>query len=322
MSKLKPLLCLFIFLMYLSFGHAQVYPEKPIHIIVPFAAGGGLDIAARTVANGVSEGLKQLVVVENKPGANSILGATHVARSAPDGYTFLFTSGSTVSVLPHITRSLPFDPKKDLLPVGKVAKFPFFLVVHPSLPVYDLKQFLSFAKSKPGEITYGSAGNGTGAHIGFELLKSAVGMDVTHIPYKSTNEAMPDLLTGRIKAMMADFPVVRRALEDNTLRVLAVSTKDRSFMLPGVPTAIEQGVAGFDLEIWFGIFAPAGTSNSIIVRFNEVLQSFLKSPSAVNAFTKAGYTIDSSSADSLGNLVAAESTRWGQLARAGALKMD
>lgn len=300
-------------------AHAQ-YPDKPIRIVVPFAAGGGIDAGARGLAMELGKGLHQQIIVENRPGANSVIGARAVATSPPDGYTFLFTSGSTVSVLPHISKSLPFDPRRDFAPVGKVAKLPFFLVVHPSLPVKNLQEFLQMAKASPGALTYASAGSGTGAHLGFEFLKSMAGIDVTHVPYKATNEALPDLMTGRVQAMMADLQTLRRALADNSLRVLAVTTKDRSPAVPDVPTIAEQGIPGFDLELWFALFAPANTPPAVIARVNAEMNSYLKSSAAATTFAAAGIVPDPSTPQELGALAANESARWAEFARKGILK--
>lgn len=300
-------------------AQALDFPTKPMRIVVPYGAGGGIDFTARTVANGLSQRLDESIIVENRPGANSALGAQAVASSAPDGHTLLFTSGATVSVLPHMSQSLPFDPQKDLIPVSLVAKMPFFLVVHPDTPAKDLPEFLAYAKSKPGVVTYASGGNGTGAHLGFELLKQAAGINVTHVPYKTTAQALPDLRTGRVTAMMADLPVVKRLLADNSVRALAVSTKNRSSVLPDIPTMAEQGVTDFDLELWMALFAPAGTPSDVISKINTELKVFLESPEAAAAFDTVSYTVAPSTPETLAELVSADSQRWEALARSGAL---
>ena len=298
------------------------YPDRPVRIIVPYAAGGGIDTAARNVANGLAQTLGKPVIVENRPGANSVIGANAVVTSPPDGYTLLFTSGATVSVLPHIAKSLPFDPARDLIPVGKVGRLPFFLVVNTAMPAKDLTQYIAQAKAAPGTITYASAGSGTGSHLGFELLKQAAGIDVTHVPYKATNEALPDLLTGRVTSMMADLATLQRSLASGSLRVLAVTSKDRSTALLAVPTVAEQGVPGFDLQLWYALFAPAGTPAAVVSRLNSDLRAFLQTPAAASAAANGGYTLDPTTPQELGALVAAESVRWANLARTGALKID
>lgn len=303
-------------------AHAQTFPDKPVRIVVPFGAGGGIDGAARLVANGLAQQLGQTVIVDNRPGGNSVIGASAVATSPADGYTLLFTSGSTVAVLPHISKSLPFDPAKDFVPVGKIVKMAFFLVAPPATEAKNVQEFLALARAQPGKLTYGSAGAGTGAHLGFELLKQATGIDVTHVPYKATAQALPDLLSGRIHAMMADPNTIRLPVGDGSLRALGATTKDRSPLYPDIPSIAEQGVAGFDLELWMALFAPAGTPPAVVQRINEALRAFLKSPQASEGVAKAGFTIDYSTPEDLGKLVRADSDRWAALARTGALKAE
>lgn len=302
-------------------GNAQL-GNKPLKIVVPYAGGGGIDTTARGVARGLAEVLGQPVIVENRPGGNSAIGASLVAKSAPDGHTLLFTSGSTVAVLPHISTSLPLDPVKDLVPVGKVAKLPFFLVVNARLPVKNVQEYLAYVKASPDKTTYASAGNGTGAHLGFELLNRLAGVKVTHVPYKATREALPDLLTGRVDAMMADYTTVQGMIADGSLRALAVTTQNRSPILPALPSLAEQGVPGFDLELWVGLFAPAGTPEVVIRQLNDALKQSLPSPASASAFSSGGFTMSHSTASELAALISTESARWAELARAGVLKAE
>ncbi len=302
-------------------AHAQ-YPDKPVRIIVPFGAGGGIDAAARALARGLQNDLGRTVFVENRPGGNSVIGANAAVMSPADGYTLLFTSGSTVSVLPHITKSLPFDPRKDLLPVGKVAKLPFVLLVQQSMGVNTLQEFIAKAKAAPGQLTYASAGSGTGAHLGFELLKKDANIDVTHVPYKATSEALPDLLSGRVSSMMADPATAHRAIERGTVKAIAVTTKERATTFPDIGSIAEQGFPNFDLQLWFGVFVPKGTPEPVISRLNQSLTTFMHSKEGIAEYATLGYTPDPTSGKDLEALVQRESVLWSSLAKTGALKIE
>jgi tripartite-type tricarboxylate transporter receptor subunit TctC len=295
--------------------------DRTIRIVVPFGGGGGIDSGARALARGLAQELGRPVIVENRPGANSVIGANAVATSPPDGNTLLFTSGSTVAVLPHISRSLPFDPQKDLVPVGKVARLPFVLVANQSVGAGNLQQFVARAKAAPGTLTYASAGSGTGGHLGFELLKRQAGIDVTHVPYKATAEALPDLLTGRVVSMMADPATAKRAVDQGSVRALAVTTRDRSAAFPNVPSVAEQGV-DMDLELWFGLFVPRGTPEAVITRLHAAMTAFLKSPAGIKAFEDLGYTAQPTTGKELEQLAQRESAIWAEMARSGVLKIE
>jgi tripartite-type tricarboxylate transporter receptor subunit TctC len=298
------------------------YPDRAVRIVVPFGAGGGIDAAARALGRGLAQEFGRPVVVENRPGGNSVIGASAVVTSPADGYTVLFTSGSTVSVLPHITKSLPFEPQRDLVPVGKVGKLPFVLIVHERVDATDFRQFLERAKAAPGRLTYASAGRGTGSHLGFELLKRHAAIDVTHVPYKATAEALPDLITGRVDAMMADPDTARRAVANRSVRALAVSTKERAGAFPQVPTVAEQGIEAFDLELWFGLFVPRGTPADAIARLNAALVRTMGTPEGIKAYEDLGFTASPTSPQELEALVRRESAQWGELARIGVLTAE
>lgn len=319
-SRLAAIVCVLAILAATA-AQAQL-PEKGLRLIVPFGGGGGIDSAARNLAQGMQQQLNRPVIVENRPGANSVIGAKAVADSAPDGNTMLFTSGSTVAVLPSISKDLPFDPQNDLVAVGKVARLPFLLVVHQSVGAASFQEFLARAKAAPGKLTYASAGSGTGSHLGFELLKRDAGIDVTHIPYKATAEALPDLLTGRVTSMMADPATARRAIADAAVRALAVTTKDRASGFPAVPTVAEQGLANFDLQLWFGVFVPRGTPEAVIARLNAAIGGFLRTPEGAAVFDKLGFTVDHTSPQALTALARRENAQWADLVRSGALKAE
>ena len=257
---------------------AQDYPNRPIKLLVPFTPGGGTDILARIMAQKMSEGLGQQVVVENKPGANTLIATEALVRAAPDGYTLLLQTNNLASNPTLYRGKIPFDTVKDIAPVSLVAGNPHVLVVHPSVPAKDLKEFIALAKAKPGTITFASAGSGTVNHLSGELLKMLAGIEMTHVPYKGSGSVMPDLLGGQVSALFAAMPTVTGHIKEGKLRAIAVTTPKRFRGLPDVPTIAESGYAGYDFSSWFGIIAPAGTPKAVVDRLQAEVVKALKDP--------------------------------------------
>ncbi len=254
------------------------YPNKPIRLIVPFAAGGGTDILARAVAARMADSMGQQVVVENRGGGNTLIGTEVVVRAPADGYTLLMQTNNLATNPTLYKGKISFDTRKDLAPVALVAGNPHVLVVHPSVPAKDLKEFIALAKAKPGSITFATAGSGTVNHLTGELLKMRAGIDMTHVPYKGSGALMPDLLAGHVNALFAAMPTVTAFIKDQRLRPIAVTTPRRFHGLPDVPTIAESGFPGYDLSSWFGILAPAGTPEAVIDRLNAEINKALKDP--------------------------------------------
>jgi tripartite-type tricarboxylate transporter receptor subunit TctC len=236
---------------------AQPYPSKPIRLIVPFTAGGGTDISARVVGQKLSERLGTSVVIDNRTGAGGMVGTEIVARAAPDGYTLVLVSSSH-AINPSLHRRLPYDSIRDFAPVTLVVLSPGVLVVHPAVPARTVKEFVDWVRSKPGQLTYGSAGNGTPVHLSMELLKSIEKIDIVHAPYKGAAAAIPDLLGGQIVAMIPSTASVLPLVKAGKLRALAVTSRTRTAAAPEVPTMIESGVPGYEASSWYGLLAPAG----------------------------------------------------------------
>jgi tripartite-type tricarboxylate transporter receptor subunit TctC len=303
-----------------AMAQAPAWPAKPVRIVVPFAPGGGADQAARLLAQHLSTALGQSFVVESKPGGHTIIGAETVARSAPDGYTLFFCSASTVSVNPSLFAKLPYEPQRDFTPVTMVSRFPFFIVVPSSAAAGSLADLIAAAKGNP--LSYASAGNGTSGHLGFELLKRSAAVSMTHVPYKSYSAAMPDLLSGRISTMMADLAVVGGAIRGGKLRVIAATSPQRSSFMPEVPTVAEAGIPGFDVTVWFALFAPAGTPQDVIRTLNSESSKFLSSPEAAEKYRTIGHEPSPTSPEQLGNLVRAEAEKWGKVVREAGIKAD
>jgi tripartite-type tricarboxylate transporter receptor subunit TctC len=246
-------------------AHAQAWPAKPVRIIVPFVAGGATDVVARLLGQKLQDVWGQSVVIENRGGAGGNIGADAVAKSAPDGYTLLMTSGSIVTANPYMYKSMSFDPAKDLVPITNVASGPQLIVVTPSLPVRDLRELISYAKANPGKINMGSAGVGTQVHLAGENLAYAANIEMTHVPYKGEAAALNDLMGGQIQLVASNFSAALPFAREGKIRAIAVTSRERMPQLPDVPSASEV-LPGFENAGWFGLMAPAGTPKEVIDR--------------------------------------------------------
>jgi tripartite-type tricarboxylate transporter receptor subunit TctC len=262
------------------------FPGKPIKLVVPLAAGGGIDFTARTTAQKLSDVLGQQVVVENQGGAGGTLGVNAVARATPDGYTLLYHSVSGV-VSAAVGKDLPYDWLRDLAPVSLVTRFAPVLIVNPTLPASDLKEFIALAKANPGKFSYGSSGSGTAIHLASELFKAAAGVDIVHIPYRGNAGVMPDLLAGRIDMLIDGVPAQAKNIESGVVRALAVTTKTRAPALPNVPTMIEQGL-DYEVPYWTAIYAPAATPKAIVDKLASEIATAMKDPGVVRRLKDAG----------------------------------
>ena len=245
---------------------AADYPSRPIHLIVPYAAGGAADSIARIVAKRVGKSLGQTIVVENRDGGGSIVGTEFVNKAEPDGYTLLLGQSGPISINPAVYKSLPYDPVKDFAPISLTTAYPYVMVVNPALGVKTLQEFVSLAKSKPGALNYGTTGVGAANHLVTELFDSKAGIRMTHIPYRGTALAVADLLAGQVQVVFADPISALQHVNSGTLIALAVTSKDRSPVAPAVPTMSESGYPGFDAVGWHGILAPAKTPPAIVAR--------------------------------------------------------
>jgi tripartite-type tricarboxylate transporter receptor subunit TctC len=257
---------------------ADDYPSRPIRLVVPYAAGGGADSVARIVAKRVSETIGQTIVIENRGGAGSIIGTELVNRSDPDGYTLLLGQSGPISINPAVYKKLPYDPLRDFAPVTMTTAYPYIMVVNPALGVKTLQEFVALARSKPGELNYGTTGVGAANHLVTELFDSKAGIRMTHIPYRGTALAVTDLIAGQVQVVFADPISALQHINAGTLLALAVTSKERSPVAPQVPTVSESGYPGFDAIAWHGILAPAHTPAAIINRLNAEIVQALKDP--------------------------------------------
>lgn len=276
-------------------GVAQEFPgERPIRIVVPYTAGGSSDFIARMVAGKLAESMKASVIVENRPGGNTVIAAEHVAKAAPDGHTLLLIGELTHSSVAALNRQLPFDPVADFAPIANAIKSPLVVVVHPSLPVKTLQEFVAYAKANPGQIAYGSAGIGNTLHLGGEVFAAATGTKLTHVPYKGASQAVIDLVGGRIQAMF-DLPQTPLPhIQEGRLRALAVTSDQRLDILPQVPTTAQAGVPEYRFATRVGFAAPGGTPQPILQRLHKEIVGVLQQPDVRAAFEQRAVFVDPS----------------------------
>ncbi len=293
---------------------AQSYPAKPIRIVVPYPPGGFNDTLGRTLAAKFTESWGQPAIVENKPGANTLIGSDFVAKSPPDGYTLLIVA-FPFAVTPSLIKNMPYDTVKDFIPVILAAQSPNILVVNPELPVKSVGELIALAKSKPDGLSYASTGNGSSNHISMELFKSLAGVKLVHIPYKGSAPAVTDLLGGQVQVMFDNTPNVMPQVKAGRLRALAQSGLTRSSIAPELPTVAEAGVQGYEVTVWFGLVAPAGTPREVIVKLNIEVLKILAMPDVRDRFLAQGVEPMGSTPEQFGEHIRAQMAKWGKVVR-------
>ncbi len=312
-----------VFLWFASLNaYAQTYPTKPIKIVVPYPAAGTPDILAREIASKLTAVLKQQVIVDNRPGAGGNIGSDLVAKSAPDGYTLIMGTVATHSINQSLYKKLPFDPIKDFAPIILVTTTPNVLVVNPNLPVKTVKDLIALAKSKPGELTFSSGGNGTSHHLGGMLFQKLTGVQMTHVPYKGSGAALPDLIGGQVNIMFDNLPSSMPHIKSGKLRAIATTGITRSAVLPELPTVAESGVPGFEITAWFGLLAPAKTPQAIIDRINLEVTKILKLPDLKARFIAQGAEPTPGTPQQLGAFVKEKTAQWAPIVRASGAQID
>lgn len=300
----------------------QGYPTKPIRMVCPFPPGGTTDLVARLVAQRLSEAWGEQVIVDNRAGAGGIIGTETVAKAAPDGYTMLLGSITTHAVNPALYKKLDFDPIKDFIPVSLVVSSPQLLAVHPSVPVKSVKELISFAKAKPGQLNYASAGVGTSPHLTFELFKSMAAIDVAHVPYKGTGPAITELVGGQVQMMITGVVALMPHIKSGKLRGLAATSEKRVAALPDLPTIAESGIPKFDVSSWFGVFLPAGTPKPIVTKMNGEIRKILAAPDVRKRLIDQGADPASSTPEQFAAYVKSEMARWGKVVRDTGARAD
>ena len=300
---------------------AQSYPVKPVRIVVTLAPGGTADILARIVAQKLTEAWNQQVVVENRPGASGMIGAELVSRAPPDGYTLLMGYNAEITINQSLFRKMPYDPVRDLAPVTIAGTTPMILVVHPSLPAKTLKELIALAKARPGELTYGSAGNGSTPHLGGELLKHIARVEITHVPYKSAALVMPELIGGQVSMLFSGMPLAMPHVRAGRLRALAVSTSSRS-PAADVPTVAESGFPGFDITNWFGIFVPAGTPREVVDTLYKEIARGVSAPDVKERLAREGGGVNPIPPDEYARFIQAEIAKYAKIVREARISVD
>jgi tripartite-type tricarboxylate transporter receptor subunit TctC len=297
-------------------------PIKPIRLVIPYGPGGSSDMIARLVAREMSNGLGQQVVVENKGGGSGTIAMQDVARAAPDGYTIVLGHVGVLAVNPTMFSKLPYDGDRDFSPITHLVNVPMIFVTGTQVPAKNLKEFVVLAKSKPGELNYGSAGNGSAGHLAFEMLKQATQIDVQHVPYKGTGGQLSDLLAGTTDAASAGVPPFLPHMKAGKLRALAIGSAQRIPLLPDLPTVAEQGYPGFESSQWFGLLAPAKTPPEIINRLHREAVKALNTPSIKARLIEDASVAVGAGPEEFGKFIRTERTRWGEIVRAAKLKAD
>lgn len=302
-------------------SEAAEYPVKPVRIVVPFAPGGGPDTLARIVAPKLTALWGQQVVVDNRAGANSVIGTELVARAPADGYTLLMVSAA-FSINPALYPKLPYDSAADLAPVGMVASYPVILVVHPSVPAKSVRELVALARTNPGKLTYGSGGNGSSSHLAMELFRSMTHIAVVHVPYRSAGPAMVDLLGGHVAQMFATLPTALGHVKSGKVRPLAVGGSRRVAELPNVPTVSEAGVTGYEASGWGGVLAPGGVPQALLKQISDAITKALQDPQIQERLKADGAEPVGSSPEAFGSVIRADTAKWGKLIKAAGIRVD
>ncbi len=303
-------------------ARADVWPARPVKMVVPFAAGGTTDILARVVAAKVSEEFGQQFIVENKTGAGGNIAADYVAKSDPDGYTFIVGTPGTHAINKYVFKNMTYDPINDFAPVIVIARVPNLFSVTNTLPVKSVAEFIALAKSKPGEFFYATPGLGSTAHVATELFKSMTGVDIVHVPYKGSAPALTDLIAGRVHLTIDNLPASQPFAEAGSIRAIAVSTATRWPLLPQIPTIAEAGVPGYEAASWFTVAAPAKTPKEIVVKLNASIDKYIKTEDGIARMRKLGAEPAGGSPDDMQAYVLSETEKWGKVAKFAGIKPD
>ena len=300
---------------------AQAYPDKPIKFIVPFSAGGSTDTISRILAQKVSAAIGQSVIIENKPGAGGTLGADLVAKSTPDGYTLLFV-GTSTAINQTLYKTLPYDTTRDFDAVIHLVNLNGILVLHPEVPVRNVKELVELSRAKPGTMNFASAGAGTVIHLAGEMFKNQSKADITHVPYKGSGPALMDLMGGRVQMMFANMPGTIQHVKAGKIKVIAVTGDKRSPVLPEVPTIAEAGIPGYQATGWFGVMAPAGTPKEAIAKLNAAFNSALSAPELAEILRNEGAEVVGGTPEQFRAFMAGEIDRWAAVVRSAGAKVN
>ena len=311
-----------VLLMAAALTHAQSFPVKPVRVITPFTAGSAIDTLARVVGQKLGDTWGQQVVIDNRIGANGIIGTEAAAKAPADGYTVYLGNISTLAVNPHLYLKLPYDALRDFAPVTLAATIPVVLVVHPSLPVKSVRELIALAKAHPGQLNYASGGTGSAQHLPMEMLRVETGMNIVHVPYKGLGPAFSDVLGGQVPMMFTGVSNVVPYMKTGRLRVLAIGSPKRSATLPEVPTVAEAGVPGFDFDSWTGYLVPVGTPRELIVKLHADITRTLAAPEVRDKLVTLGFDLVGGTPEAFATLIRNDIARFGKLIKAAGIKAE
>jgi len=301
---------------------AQAYPSKPVTIIVPWPPGGPSDIAARPMAKGLGDELKQTFIIDNRGGAGGNIGTSMVTKAAPDGYTLLITSSAPIVINPSLYKQMPFDPPKDLAPITNLLRVPLILAVNASVPANNLKELIAYVNSQKGKVQYASSGNGTPQHLTGELFKSTAKLDMIHVPYKGSAPAITDLVGGHVPIMFDSAIAILPQIKAGKVRAIAITSAKRSSVLPDVPTFAEAGMPGFESYAWYGFFAPAKTPADVVAKLNATALKVMKSPEWQRVLADTGSENVGESPEQFAAFTKAETTKWAKVVKDSGATVD
>lgn len=304
-----------------AWAQADDYPNRPIRFIAPIPAGGSTDVLTRDIARRLQERWGQPAVVENKPGSTGSIGAALVARAPADGYTLLLVNSGHV-INGHVYAKLPYDPIKDFVPVVHATSLAMGLFVHPSVPARNLSEFLTLARAKPGGLSFATSGNGGAGHLGGELIKSATGIDMVHVPYRGSAPAIADVVAGQVPVSIADVPLAAPHVRSGALRPIALASAGRSAVLPDLPTFAELGIANVDFSVWVGFLAPAGTPRAIVDKLNREIVAIVREPAMKTRLLELGFEVVASSPAEFEQRMKADHDRFGAVVRNAGIKLE
>ena len=321
-SSIRLSICAVIFAGAAVFVHAQSYPTKPIRFVVGFTAGGASDITSRIIGQKLTEHLGQPVIIDNRAGASGTIAGGIVAKAPADGYTLLSGATSILAINPAIYAKLDYDPLRDFVPVSQTVSMPQLLVVHPSVKATTLKDLIALAKAKPGELNYSSSGTGSSSHLAMELLKYMTGIDVVHVPFKGSGQAMPNLLAGQVQLVFDPMPSSLPHVKSGRLRAIAISTAARSPAIPDLPTVAESGVPGYESSLWYGVLLPAHTAPATVARLNQTINAILRETDVGERFAGLGADPRGGTSAEFRQYISAEVIKWGKVIKAVGIRAD
>jgi tripartite-type tricarboxylate transporter receptor subunit TctC len=301
---------------------AQEFPTKPVRLLVPFAPGGTSEIIARTIATEMSKVLGQNVIVENKPGGAGTIAMVETLKSPADGHTMILGHVGTLAVNPFAMAKQPYDVNRDFQPVSLLARVPSLFVVHPDVPAKNLKELVAYAKSKPGRLNYGSAGNASAGHLSYEYLNFVTGMQMIHIPYRGTGPQMIDLIAGRTDTASAGAPALMPYIKNGQVRPIAIGMPERISALPDVPTVAEQGFPGFETSQWYGLMVPSSVPKAVVAKLNAAANAALKTKAVADRFSRDNAVFGPGTPEDFAKFIKGEQTRWSDVVKRSGLKID